>query len=94
MFQVRLMLPRKRRDNPEWEITIDDQVVGWVAERHIGPKSRVLFYEAHALHPETGELYSLNLSTDREERIQAVVAFHGNPRSHNGHRVAPRYSPG
>ncbi|MCU1580027.1 MAG: hypothetical protein JWP19_2231 [Rhodoglobus sp.] len=91
MVEVRLMLPTKRFDAPEWEIKVDGKVVGWVAETHIGRKSRVLFYEAHALHPETGMLFSLNLSTDREERVQAVLAFHANPVGHRGHEVSSRH---
>jgi len=69
---VREMLPATRHALPEWEVSFDRQVIGYVRSR--GYRA-ITFYEAIGVHNVTGEQISLESSTDREERVQVVLRF-------------------
>ena len=84
--EARLLPPRRRLDLPEWAIWVDGHVAGWVQQRHLRGAARP-FYGAYLRHPTTGKIYNLNVSTDREERIDGVVAAWFDPTSHKGHEV-------
>lgn len=51
---------------------------------------RHTFYAAHALRPETGKVYDLNLSTEREDRISSVVDFRIDPSGSNARQIETR----
>jgi hypothetical protein len=74
---------------PEWEVKVDGRLAGWVQEKHLRG-ARNVFYGAHVLHPTTGRLFDLNVSTDYQERVESVVSAWLDPSSHKGHRVLPR----
>jgi hypothetical protein len=82
MLHLRLLPPRSYRElhRPlEWEVTDEaGQVVGWIEEHHIPTASRP-FYMLRAIHPGTGEIIPLELSTDRDERLEKLAAFRSNP---------------
>lgn len=72
---------RRRHDPPSWEVTdASGAVVGWVEERHLGSGAKT-FYALTGVHPATGERIELQLSTDREERIQKLQDFLSDPDS-------------
>jgi hypothetical protein len=75
---VRLMIPARRNDLPEWEISRDQHVIGWVREWHASTSTRP-FYRATGIDPDTGQRVALESSADRDERIQAVQDFHEHP---------------
>jgi hypothetical protein len=78
MDEIRLMIPARRNDLPEWEISRDHQVIGWVREWHPSTSSRP-FYRAIGIDPDNGNRVNLENSGDREERIQVVKEFHDHP---------------
>jgi hypothetical protein len=75
---IRPMIPARRNDLPEWEISLDHQVIGWVREWHASTSSRP-FYRAIGIDPDNGNRVNLENSSDRDERVQAVQAFHDYP---------------
>ena len=75
---ARLMIPARRNDPPEWEISLNHQVIGWVRQWHPSTSSRP-FYRAIGIDPDTGHRVNLENSADRDERIQAVHDFHDHP---------------
>ena len=77
------MLPSKRNALPEWEVKLDGKVIGWVHEKHIGKSSRP-FYEAIVIHP-NGRHFSLENSTDFEDRLNVVSDFQVRPFRYNHH---------
>lgn len=76
------MLPSSRHAQDRWEISLGGQVVGWVQARRY---RSIVFYEAVGIHHTTGESVSLELSTDRGERIHTVVRFWVDPLSARQH---------
>ena len=78
MAEIRLMIPARRNDPLEWEISRDHQVIGWVREWHASTGSRP-FYRAIGIDPENGNRVNLDSSGDRDERIRAVHEFHDHP---------------
>lgn len=76
--QVRLMIPVRRNDPPEWEISLDGHVIGWVRQWRPSTSSRP-FYRAIGIDPDTGQRVNLENSADRDERIQTVHDFHDHP---------------
>lgn len=91
MDEIRLMIPARRHDLPEWEISRDHQVIGWVREWHASTSSRP-FYSAIGIDPDNGNRVNLESSGDRDERIQAVHEFHDHPEAspHRRLRFIPR----
>ncbi len=85
---VREMLRSKRDEMPQWEVSNDGRVVGWVRSLRIGHSS-VTFYEAIGIDP-SGERVSLECSGDRDERILVVVAFGEDPEPWRGIHWHPR----
>jgi hypothetical protein len=83
MVDLRLMIPKRRDDRPQWEVRRDEKVVGWVVEHTIG-RSSAVFYRATAVHPDTGELVNLENSTDREERVARIEDFLDDPNKYRG----------
>lgn len=77
------MIPKRRGDRPEWEVSRDGRIVGWVAEHTIG-RSSAVFYRAIAVHPDTGELVNLENSTDRGERVARIEDFLDDPSKYRG----------
>jgi hypothetical protein len=80
------MRPATRHSLPEWEVSFDRQVIGYVRERH---HKSIIFYEAIGIHPTTGDRVSLELSTEREERIEVVLGFWRDPTSCKQHLPSP-----
>jgi len=78
------MIPQTRHSLPCWEYSLDGTVVGWVERVRIGKSTRV-FYKAIGLHPITGKRVSLENSTDRDERIRVLAAFHHDPSRYSRH---------
>jgi hypothetical protein len=58
--------------------------LGIIVEKHLGG-ARLPFYEALAPHPRTGQPVSLELHTDRYERVRALVRFASNPEEFHQH---------
>ena len=88
-FTVRLLAPARASALPEWEVSLDGEVIGWIEEyRRRGMRGSM--FRAHGLHPLTGKTWYLNASPDRDERVLAVVKFHREPASSRGHEVATR----
>ncbi|MGC4154465.1 MAG: hypothetical protein QM628_15505 [Propionicimonas sp.] len=77
-------LPRHPHDHPVWEVRVDGELVGWVRRLTIGHCS-TLFYNAEAIHPQTGKHYNLENSTDLNERIKIIAAFHHDPMTSEQH---------
>ena len=93
MADVRKMLPRKRRDLPEWEVSDGGQVLGWIKEWH-ATTTRTVFYRATAIHPTNGRHVGLESSPDFENRVQVIVDFHNDPATGRAHyRELPRTTP-
>lgn len=78
-------LPLERRNGPpRWEVVRDDQRLGIIVEVKLGG-ARLPFYEAIVPHPVTGKPISLELHTDRENRVRAVVRFSTHPEEFRQH---------
>ena len=76
--ELRQIPPGRRTSLPRWEVWLDGRRLGWIQEKHLrGAKNP--FYEAIAPHPHTGSPVSLEVSTDLEERVQAVLRFAFHP---------------
>jgi hypothetical protein len=58
--------------------------VGWIEEHHIPTAGRP-FYALTGLHPVTGERIPLELSADRDERLQTLASFLAEPDRHAQH---------
>ena len=84
MVTIREMLPDRRNAPPRWEVSVGDDVVGWV-ERRALRGAKLPFYAASGKHPRTGDVVSLELSADFDERVGAIVAFWADPMSSAQH---------
>lgn len=78
------MLPATRHSLPEWEVKLDGKVVGWLREKRIGKSSRP-FYEAVCIHPVNGREFSLENSTDWDDRLAVLELFQTEPWQFNHH---------
>lgn len=76
--ELRPLPPERRNGPPRWEVVRDGQRLGIIIETHLGG-ARKPFYEAIAPHPVTGKPISLELHTDREERLQVLMRFAADP---------------
>ena len=83
MVETREMTPSKRNALPEWEVKLDGKIIGYIRQEHLRGSSRP-FYDAVGLLP-SGEQVRLELSTDFNERIRVLEAFHRNPLSARQH---------
>ncbi|CAN5317384.1 hypothetical protein BH09ACT5_BH09ACT5_01290 [soil metagenome] len=81
-LNVREMPPDRRHAQPRWEVTVDRQVIGWVQRSQ---RRSVIFFEAIAVHPTTGEHVGLELSTDRDERVEVIRRFWFDPLTSKQH---------
>lgn len=82
--ELRQLPPEKRNGLPRWEVVLDGQRLGIIVQKRLrGAKNA--FYEAIVPHPKTGKPLSLELNTDRDERVQAIVQFSTNPESFSQH---------
>lgn len=79
-LSLRLLLPSTRHSLPVWEISLDGRVIGTVEQLNVG-RSTKAFYRAIGIHNQTGERVSLELSTDYDERVEAVHRFWLDPLS-------------
>lgn len=86
---VREMIRTRRSEMPRWEVSQDGHVIGWVEAHRIGNASAT-FYKAWGIGP-SGEVVNLENSTDRDERVRVVVAFHENPEPWRGVHWHPGY---
>lgn len=73
-LSVHLSLPKFRHSLPEWEVRFGGRLIGLVRERKLQNTAHP-FFEAVGIHPTTGEQVRLELSTDRDERIDIVRRF-------------------
>lgn len=82
--ELRPIPPEHRNGPPRWEVWLDGERLGIIQETHLGG-ARLPFYEAIAPHPRTGKPISLELHTDRENRVDVLVRFHADPREFRQH---------
>lgn len=82
--ELRPLPPEKRNGPPRWEVVVDGQRLGVIVEKHLRG-ARLPFYEAIVPHPTTGKPLSLELHTDREERVRSVVRFSTHPEEYHQH---------
>ena len=87
--ELRLVPPARRSSLAEWEVWSGGKLLGWIAEyrRH---GMRATMYRAHGKHPVTSKTWYLNASTEREERIRAILEFVAAPEQTRGHEVSRR----
>lgn len=71
---IRETVRTKRNASPEWEVSLHGVVIGWVRQESVGRSSRP-FYRATGIHQPSGESVNLELSTDREERVETLCQF-------------------
>lgn len=83
MVDIRTLLPRCERDLPEWEVSRDGVVIGWVRQKRIGRAASV-FYEAIGVNPISGERVNLEVSADFDERVQKIMQLRDNPEATRG----------
>ncbi|MBT2517457.1 hypothetical protein J7E29_08435 [Streptomyces sp. ISL-90] len=76
--------PERRNGPPSWEVVRDSQRLGFIVEKHLSG-ALLPFYEAIVPHPVTGKSTSLELHTDRDERVRAVVRFADHPEEYGQH---------
>lgn len=84
MVQVRRMLPAKRNDPPEWEISVDGVVIGWIVQWK-PPRGRTVFYRATVIHPGNGKLVGLESDPDFDNRVHVIEEFHRDPATGRAH---------
>lgn len=91
MDKIQLMIPSRSNGLPEWEISRNGQVIGWVQQWHPSTSSRP-FYRGIGIDPKNGNRVNLESSGDRDERIRAVHEFHDHPEAspHRRSGVIPR----
>jgi hypothetical protein len=78
------MPPQRRTSLPRWEVWLDGRRLGWIQDKHLrGAKNP--FYEAIAPHPRNGKPVSLELHTDRSDRVAALVLFNVQPEAFSQH---------
>lgn len=77
-------VPAPRGILNRWEVWQNGQRLGAIEEKKL-TGARLPFYEAYVPHPRTGELISLELSTDRDERVGVVVRFSTHPEEYRQH---------
>lgn len=82
--KLRLLPQERRTSQPRWEVWLAGRRIGWVQEKRLRG-ARLTFYEAIVPHPVTGKPVSLELHTDREERVNAIVRFSENPKEFSQH---------
>lgn len=78
------MPPGRRGDLPRWEVWLHARRLGWIQEKHLRG-ARLPFFEAIAPHPITGKPISLELHTDRDDRVQVLVEFAEEPERYGQH---------
>lgn len=72
------------RGRPRWEVWLDGERIGVIVEKYLGGAKNA-FFEAIATHPRTGKPLSLELHTDRADRVAALVLFHEDPEAFYQH---------
>jgi hypothetical protein len=78
-------VPLERRNAlPRWEVWLDGRRLGWIQEKHLRG-ARLQFFQAIAPHPRTGRPISLELHTDRDDRVQVLVEFAEEPERYGQH---------
>jgi hypothetical protein len=83
-INVRKMLPARRNELPVFEISLDGDVIGLVAQTALRGAVNV-FYRAWGIYPETTRRIDLQLSIDRDQQIETVRRFHENPQEFERH---------
>jgi hypothetical protein len=81
---LRTMIPARHQRWPVWELSLDQEIIGWIYEIHIRGTIDP-FYRAVGVHRATGRHIELERSTDREERIEVVHQFWLDPMSRPQH---------
>ena len=76
--ELRPLPPERRNGTAQWAVWQDGLRLGVIVQKQLRG-ARLPFYEAITTHPRTGQPLSLELNTDREERVQALVRFSANP---------------
>ena len=82
--ELRSIPPERRNGPPRWEVWLDGQRLGVIVEKKVRG-ARNVFYEAIVPHPRTGKPVSLELHTDRADRVAALVLFHDDPEAFRQH---------
>ncbi|MCW5951369.1 MAG: hypothetical protein KIT69_03850 [Propionibacteriaceae bacterium] len=75
-------LPHEPHAHPIWQVYLDGALVGWV-RRHTLRGCSSHFYQAEAVHPETGIIYNLDSSIELGNRVEKVVAYRRDPKVRN-----------
>ncbi|MCU1524840.1 MAG: hypothetical protein JWO18_1734 [Microbacteriaceae bacterium] len=78
MDDLRQLAPATRFELPVWELTHDGQVIGWVCEKVIAHCTSHFFHSI-GIDPDTDRVIDLEMSTDFDERVLSVRAFHIHP---------------
>lgn len=78
------MAPERRTSLPRWEVWLNGERLGIIVQKKLRG-ARLPFYEAIVPHPRTGKPISLELNTDLEERVQAVIRFSTHPEAFHQH---------
>jgi hypothetical protein len=65
-------------------VSVSGRVIGWIDAHRLRGASAT-FYYATGVHPDTGEKYRLESSTDFEERVEVLRQFHEDPMSSRQH---------
>lgn len=82
--EFRPLPPERPNGSPRWEVVRDGVRLGVIVQKKLRG-ARLPFYEAIVPHPVTGKPISLELHTDREERVRAVVQFADDPEAFRRH---------
>lgn len=82
--ELRPIPPERRHGHPRWEVWLDGERLGIIQEQHLGG-ARLPFYEAIETHPRTGKPISLEMHTDRQNRVDVLVRFAARPEEFHQH---------
>lgn len=84
MPELREIPPERRNGSPRWEVWQDGVKLGIIRQKKLGGAVNP-FYEAIARHPRTGRPLSLELHTDRDDRVEVLVRIHADPSEFRQH---------
>lgn len=78
--EIRLLRPKRSTDLREWEVLDRGKVIGTIEEVKL-PHAVSTFFHAHGIHPASGEIVNLELSTEFDERVEIIKSFRTDPES-------------
>jgi hypothetical protein len=75
---VRKMWPKRRFDLPEWELSRDGKIVGYLKQWRAS-RGGVVFFNLTAFHPETGKALDMGSDTKFDARVAKLDSFLADP---------------